>query len=76
MAVGLCEVMIIWIIATYIQCGNYLLRVGRGGPGAGCVVRFGFAVYSDNYSDVIEAVLVSLLLTLGLFRILLWRSRC
>ena len=35
--VGVCEVMIIWIIATYIPFGICLLRVSSGGARSGCV---------------------------------------
>ena len=44
--VVVCGVMIIWIIATYIPSGIWLLRVGGGGGGAGasCLVCFEFAV--------------------------------
>ena len=44
-AVGVYEVIIIWVIATYIPAGVCLLKVGGGGSGADCVVRFGFVVY-------------------------------
>ena len=42
--VGVSEVMIIWIIATYIPSNICLISVGNGRTGAGCVVRFGFVV--------------------------------
>ena len=42
--IGVCGMMIIWIIATYIPSGICLLRVGSGGAGAGSVVCFGFAM--------------------------------
>ena len=38
------DVIIIWIIATYISSGIFLLRVGSDGAGIGCVVCFGFAM--------------------------------
>ena len=38
-----CEIMIIWIIAAYIQFGICLLRIGNDGAGAGCVVCLRFA---------------------------------
>ena len=64
--VGLCDVMIIWIIATYIPSGIYLLRVGNDGA---CVVALGLQCI--HHSDVIDVNRVSLLLTWGLFPILL-----
>ena len=42
--VGVCGVIMIWIIATYILCSIYQLRVGSDGVWVGYVVRFGFAV--------------------------------
>ena len=42
--VGVYDVMIIWIIATYIPFAICLLKVGSGGAGAGCVLYLGFAV--------------------------------
>ena len=42
--VGVCDVMIIWIIAAYVPFGIFLLKVGSGGAGTGCVVCLGFAV--------------------------------
>ena len=44
-AVGVYEVMIIWVIGTYIPAGICLLKVGGGRTGADCVVRFGIVVY-------------------------------
>ena len=67
-------VMIIWIIATYLPSGICLLGVGGGSAGAGCVECFGFAM-CIYHSGVIYCTLVSLLFTLGFFRILLWWSR-
>ena len=43
-AVGVGEVMTIWIIPTYKPFGICLLRAGNGGAGAGYVVCLGFAV--------------------------------
>ena len=43
-AVGVCEVMIIWVIATYTPFSTCLLRVGSGSAGAGCVVCLGFSM--------------------------------
>ena len=40
--VGLCEVIIIWIIATCMVI--FLLRVGNGVAGAGCAACLEFAV--------------------------------
>ena len=42
----------------------------------GQVVLCAFGLQWMHHSDVIYVVLVSLLLTLGLFRILLWLFRC
>ena len=42
--VGVCGVMIILIIATYMPSDICVLRVGRGGVGAGCVLCFVFAM--------------------------------
>ena len=42
--VGLCEVMIIWILTIYIPSGICLLRVGSGVAVLGYIVCFGFAV--------------------------------
>ena len=42
--VGLCEVIIIWIIATCIPFGIFLLRVGNGVAGARCAACLGFPV--------------------------------
>ena len=42
--VGVCGVIMIWIIATYILCSIYQLRVGSDGVWVSYVVRFGFAV--------------------------------
>ena len=41
---GVCEVMFVWIIATYIPFGICPLSVGNDGTGAGVMVCFGFAV--------------------------------
>ena len=41
---GVCELMIIWIMATYKLFGICLLRVASGGAGTGFVVRLVFAV--------------------------------
>ena len=39
-----CEMIIIWIIAAYIQLEIFLLRVRNSGIVAGCVMCLGFAV--------------------------------
>ena len=72
--VGVCEAMVIWIIATYIPFGICLPKVGSDGAGADCVVCFG--LQRRYYNDVIDFALVSLLSTLSLFHILLWCSCC
>ena len=66
--------MIIWIMATYLPSDICLLGVGGGNAGAGCVECFGFAM-CIYHSGVSYCTLVSLLFTLGFFRILLWWSR-
>ena len=42
--VGVCEVMIIWIIATYVTFGICFFGIGNGDAEAGCVVCLGFVV--------------------------------
>ena len=39
--VGVYQVMIIWIIGTYVPFGIFLLRVSSGGAWEGCVVYLG-----------------------------------
>ena len=55
--VGIGKVIVIWIIAAYLPSQISLLRVGCGGAGAGCVLRYGFI----HHNDVIYSALVSLL---------------
>ena len=52
--VGVCNMMIIWIIATYIPFGICILRVGSGGAGAGCVVCLRFGTNHNDVNDVTD----------------------
>ena len=72
--VAICEVMIIWIKATYIQFDICLLRVGSDGAGVDCMVCLDLQRRFYNY--VIDIALVTLLSILSSFHILLLCSRC
>ena len=64
--VGVCDVMIIWIIPTYILSGICLLRVSNNGA---CAVALGLQCI--HHSDVNDVDLAFLLLTWALFCIFL-----